>query len=151
MCTPALAVTGLGVAFSAAGQVMAGNAEAKSYKAQAKQYEIRRIEAATEASQAARDRFDEFAEADAVNQTLMAASGLTMDSFAALREGNRLTAQEDMTRIEDGQKIEDGRLRFAASDARASARIAKSGGLLNGLATGLMGAGDIAFKAGKIS
>lgn len=148
MCTPTLAVMGLGVVLSAGGQISSGLASSAASKGAAKQYEIQRIETRTATSQAARDRFEEFADLESANQVAIAASGLTPESFAAITEGNRGDALEDAGRIEAEGRIKDARLRFAAAQERQAARGALVGGILGGVTTALSGAAQMIAVGG---
>lgn len=149
MCDPVSAVMGIGVAFSAASTIYGGMAQSAGYKAQAKQYQLQREEAKTEASQAQRDRFQEFTDLESANQVAMAASGFTFESFGALTEANRLKALEDMTRIEDQRKVQDGRLKYAKDDARLASRGALVGGIIGGLGSLAQGGANIAYQRGS--
>ena len=149
MCSPILAVMGITTALSAGGQVAGGMASAQGHKANAKQYEIQRIETRTAASAASRDRFEEFAELESANQLAAAASGFTTGSFKSLFEGNRERALEDASRIEADGRSKDARLKFAAKQERQAARGALVGGILGGLTTGLSGVMNIQGAMGS--
>jgi len=145
MCGP-LAVVGIGVALSAAATMYSGMASAAAAKGEQKQYEIQRIENATATSQASRDRFKEFTDLEATNKLVEAASGFSAGSFEAIDTANRNTALQDAKRIEDTGKTQDGRMKFAAGQARLSAKASKTGAVIGSLATLASGAGSIAMR-----
>lgn len=147
MCGP-LAVAGIGVAISAAGSIYSGMASKQAADSEAKQYEIQRVENATATSQASRDRFAEFSDLEGANQTAIAAGGFTSESFGVLGEDNRKVALEDATRIEDQGAVKDGRMRFAAGQAKARGKAAFMGGLINAAGTIASGAAGIMGEAG---
>lgn len=151
MCGPIAAIASIGMtvastAISAAGQNAAAKAQAQSYKDQAKQYEIQKTLNRVEAEQAAMDRFEEFRELDSMNLAIAGASGLSVDSFAGVREDNRKDALEDLDRIYMQADVTDKKLEFQRSDARESARIAKGMGKLQVAGTIASGLASAANK-----
>lgn len=131
-------------AMSAASQVQAGNAAAKGHKEQAHQIETKRLDVRTSASQASRDRWQEFTDAEATNQVAIAMSGLSASSFDVSMRENQRRAGEDVNRIRMQADIEDSNLALAASDQRKQAKSARRQGIQGAAFT----MGQAAFSAG---
>lgn len=138
MCEPTTLMAGMSLAMGVMGgaqSIQAGGAANKAKKLEAFNYETQRKEVATQASASQRDRFEEFAQAEAANVLAAALSNQSLASFDTMFAENRAKAGEDVTRIADQGRIQDSRLRFAAANARAEGQAAKTAGMWQGLST----------------
>lgn len=127
MCVDPVTAGFIGMSVLSAGsQIAGGQAANAGAKLEARQYEVRRSQAETEADFMVRERFREFQQVKAQNDAVIAVSGLAASSFDALLDNNEQVARDDMAIIARGGKARAGEMSTAAAATRARGSAART-------------------------